>query len=171
LPDADRTPLKDSSDAGISASLKAISAAKWVTLGRLTRELASAADHGFINESWTDDEGVFHINYRHEYPDALWKLVDFLYRNKLIVDFDWMNWKRFGDDPLTNPAETKAVLAQCSIEDAVRLATGIARAERFSDGVLGQALASGLLLAIFERILGWGKPVKCDVVPPARQGR
>ena len=63
------------------------------------------------------------------------------------IPFDWRNWAEV--PRLSTPAAVSAA----SLADAARLVTALLRAERFTDGIIGSALESGILLAAADRIL------------------
>jgi hypothetical protein len=69
--------------------------------------------------------------------------------NGWVYPFDWMAWaagpegRRLIEDP--------SLVATASADDLARLLTTIIRGERFSDGEIAGALASGHLLAIVRR--------------------
>lgn len=138
--------VTDSSDRGISAALNALSDAAWEELRTIAGRLEEA-----------------------DRRQAGWELVRFLYAEKLMVVFDWMHWQRFGQDPTQDPDDTIGSLRTASAEDALRLACGIARAERFSEGCIDAMADSGVLLAIMRRLLKWRVPV--DDSEPSRARR
>jgi Family of unknown function (DUF6508) len=61
--------------------------------------------------------------------------------------YDWRSWPG-----VTRPS-TPADVAAAPLADVARLVTAILRGERFTDGVIGAALESGVLLAAADRIL------------------
>ena len=63
------------------------------------------------------------------------------------IPFDWRSWSEV--PRLSTPAAVSAA----SLADAARLVTAILRAERFTGGIIGSALESGILLAAADRIL------------------
>jgi hypothetical protein len=61
--------------------------------------------------------------------------------------YDWRRW------PGVTRLSTPAAVAGAPLADVARLVTAILRGERFTDGVIGAALESGVLLAAADRIL------------------
>jgi hypothetical protein len=154
-----RTPVPDSSDAGIASALNALSEAQWDTLVSLTEEVAQIGpDHAFEEDEARRIPGDC-INPHYKLPTFVGETLQFLHEANLMPDFDWTDWKKFGDDPLRDPAATMVALTRYSAEDAVRLATALARTELVNDGVLGEALLSGVFLEVLARFLRWREPV------------
>lgn len=83
--------------------------------------------------------------------DAVRAARDWLDRHRLVTPLaDWTSsWyepRRFPDAPSVE---------EMSAGDAVRLATSIVRADRFSEGTIAGALDSGVLPAVLVRLRRW----------------
>jgi Family of unknown function (DUF6508) len=85
-----------------------------------------------------------------------------VFTHALVIDFNWMEWGRFGKGSKFAVEKTVKALPKASTEDALRLMTSLLRAERFSDGVWEHALESGLFAAILLRLLTWNEPTGID---------
>ena len=82
------------------------------------------------------------------YPPVVDRFERALYATGWIVPFDWPRWaagpgRRFLDDP--------ARVAHAGPADLARILTTVIRSERFGDGVIGEAFASGLIDAVLRR--------------------
>jgi len=82
------------------------------------------------------------------------------YDHGLVIDFNWMDWGRFGKGSKFSAEKTVKALPKTSAEDALRLMTALIRAERISDGVWDHALVSGLFAAVLDRLLRWQMPTQ-----------
>jgi hypothetical protein len=65
-----------------------------------------------------------------------------------VQPFDWMSWLR---TPRGQELSRPDAVAGASAEELQHLLTAIVRSDRFSEGSLGGAYESGLLLAILRR--------------------
>jgi len=65
------------------------------------------------------------------------------------MDFNWGEWK--DTDEAKGLINDRDVLSQATEEQLVKLSTTLMRADRFTDGTLANAYASGLLAAIVRR--------------------
>jgi Family of unknown function (DUF6508) len=65
------------------------------------------------------------------------------------MDFNWGEWK--DTDEAKGLLNDRDVLARATEEQLVKLSTTLMRADRFTDGALANAYASGLLAAMVRR--------------------
>jgi hypothetical protein len=78
------------------------------------------------------------------------QFIDLCYRDQWVKqDFDWPAWKE--TEEATALRDRPEVLAQASADELASLLTVLVRQERFVEGSLGAAFASGLLLRIVDR--------------------
>jgi hypothetical protein len=66
-----------------------------------------------------------------------------------IVPFNWPAWEGMAR------YRGSTALDAAPVADAVRMATAIIRAERFSEGGIGETLADGTLFAVVRRLRRW----------------
>ncbi len=83
------------------------------------------------------------------YSDATERLLRAIYDLGAIVPFNWPGWE--GIDKYRGGTGLDAA----PMADAVRLATAILRADRFSEGTIGATLDDGTLLAALHRLRRW----------------
>lgn len=116
-------------------------------LGRHAEVLAAP---GFSFGAWvrppTDTDGVSHLGWYEPSAAAEAFLAD---ARGWIVPFDWPAWAASpeGQALLGHPE----AVASASADDLRRLLTTYVRSERFGDGTLEHAFASGMLTAIARR--------------------
>src|SRR5215211_8196907 len=65
------------------------------------------------------------------------------------MGFDWRSW--MGTDEAKGVINDRDVLAQATPDQLLKLCTALLRSDRFTDGSLAGANASGLLIAIVRR--------------------
>jgi hypothetical protein len=104
--------------------------------------------------SWTDAEGVIHMPWYRLSPQAEAFLAE-VGAAGWIAPFDWMTW--IGSAEGKALSSSPAAVAIASADDLGRLLTMYVRSERFGDGSLEAAYASGMLTAIARRAgeLAW----------------
>jgi hypothetical protein len=81
-------------------------------------------------------------------PDAA-RFHKVLYEYGFIRNFDWIAWAQ--TDECKVMRAVPSALDNVSEDQLARLLTGLARAERFSEGVMDEAFSSGLLTRIVAR--------------------
>jgi hypothetical protein len=119
-------------------------------LRRLARHLPAFEAPGFRFGSWVPsterDDGVTELGWYEPGPEAEAFLADARAR---IIPFDWPEWASGpeGQALLGHPA----AVASASADDLRKLLTVHVRSERFGDGTLEAAFASGMLSAIVRR--------------------
>jgi hypothetical protein len=67
----------------------------------------------------------------------------------MVMGFDWMTWLRTPEG--VTLSSTPAAIARASSPDLARLVTAIVRGDRFAEGNLAGAIASGIVTAICRR--------------------
>jgi hypothetical protein len=119
-------------------------------LRRIARHLAIFESPGFRFGSWVRsrrrDDGVLVMGWYEPGPEAEAFLGD---ARAMITAFDWPAWAS-GPDGRALLGHPDAV-ASASADDLRRLLTVYVRSERFGDGTLEAAFASGMLTAIIRR--------------------
>jgi hypothetical protein len=139
------------SDEEIVAELRPAGSAEVAALRAAVAEVRRAAASGPL-ATWPrpagdgSPENPLHMPCPVYHPSVL-GLTSALVAVNACPKFDWRNWA--GVPRLSTPA----AVAAAPLADAARLVTAILRAERFTDGVIGQSLESGVLLAAADRIL------------------
>jgi O-acetyl-ADP-ribose deacetylase len=71
-----------------------------------------------------------------------------LYRENLVIDFDWVAWKDEAAKYLENPSQIESA----DLETLQKLITTHVRADRFNSGHLAQMVENGQILAILKRL-------------------
>ena len=119
-------------------------------LRRLARHLGAFEAPGFVFGEWepsrTRDDGVIVLGWFKPGPEAEAFLSDV---GGWITPFDWSAWAS-GPEGQSLLGHPEAV-ASATADDLRRLLTVYVRAERFGDGTLAAAFASGMLTAIVRR--------------------
>jgi hypothetical protein len=119
-------------------------------LRRLARHRTAFEAPGFTFGSWVParerDDGVIEMGWYEPSPEADAFLAD---ARAKITPFDWPAWAA-GPDGQALLGHPEAV-ASASADDLRRLLTVYVRSERFGDGTLEAAFASGMLTAIIRR--------------------
>ena len=139
------------SDEEIVAGLRSARPAEAAALRAALAGVRRAAASGPL-ETWPrpagdgSPENPRHMPYPVYHPSVL-DLTSALVAVNACPVFDWRNW------PGVPRLSTPAAVAAAPLADVARLVTAILRAERFTDGVIGQTLESGVLLAAADRIL------------------
>lgn len=119
-------------------------------LRRLARHLPAFESPGFRFGSWVPswqrDDGVTVVGWYEPGPEAEAFLAD---ARALMTPFDWPAWASGPDGQrlLGHPEE----VASASADELSKLLTVYVRSERFGDGTLEAAFASGMLTAIIRR--------------------
>jgi hypothetical protein len=119
-------------------------------LRRLARHLSAFEAPGFSFGSWMParkrDDGVIVMGWYEPGPEADAFLAD---ARALITPFDWPAWASAseGQSLLGHPE----AVGSASADDLRKLLTVYVRSERFGDGTLEAAFASGMLTAIIRR--------------------
>lgn len=83
------------------------------------------------------------------YSEPVERLLAALRGLGAVVPFNWSAW-----DGITRYRGATALDA-APVADAVRMTTAIVRAERFSDGGIGETLVDGTLFAVVRRLRRW----------------
>jgi len=146
----------DPTDAEIEDLLRHASDERWAALSAALDEVEQEAEHttwgGGQQVGTTVVDGVegpvIEMPYA-IYSDATERLLHSLHDLGVLVPFNWPGWEgiekyRGGTGLNTAP-----------VADAVRLATAIIRADRFSEGTIGATLDDGTLLAALRRLRQW----------------
>jgi hypothetical protein len=119
-------------------------------LRRLARHLPTFEAEGFRFGSWVPsterDDGVIVMGWYEPGPEAEEFLAD---ARAMITPFDWPAWAS-GPEGQALLGHPEAV-ASASADDLRKLLTVYVRSERFGDGTLEAAFASGMLTAIIRR--------------------
>jgi len=140
-------PITDHSDAGLSKALNGLSESAW---GDLTGMISRFSGTYSPNDSSLSEHATGTIR----------DFVQRWYDHGLVIDFNWLDWGRFGKGSKFSPEKAVKSVQGASAEDALRLMTALIRGERFSDGAWDRALTSGLFVAILHRLLQWRKPTR-----------
>jgi Family of unknown function (DUF6508) len=121
-------------------------------LRRLAAWADRFADPDFKLGSWIParrgDDGVIQVGW-YEISDSGQQFVSEMYELGWVHPFDWMRWLGTADGRRLSGGA--ASIATASVAQLGKLLTAIIRGERFSDGELEGAFASGVLLAITRR--------------------
>jgi hypothetical protein len=116
------------------------------------RHLATFEGPGFSFGSWeparTGEDGVTVLGWHEPSPEAQ-AFLDDVRAGGWVAPFDWPTWAS-GPEGRALLGHPEAV-ARASADDLRRLLTTYVRAERFGDGTLESAFASGMLVAIMRR--------------------
>lgn len=119
-------------------------------LRRLAQHLPAFESPGFRFGSWVPswerDDGVIVMGWYEPAPEAEAFLAD---ARAMITPFDWPAWAS-GPEGQALLGHPEAV-ASASADDLRKLLTVYVRSERFGDGTLEAAFASGMLTAIIRR--------------------
>lgn len=150
------TDEADPTDADIEALLRRAPADTWVALWSAVDELEREDEHMTwgggqqIDTTIVDrvERPVLQMPYA-IYSSAAEHLVQALYEVGAVVPFNWPDW----DGAKTYRGRT--ALDAAPVADAVRMATAIIRADRFSDGTIGATLQDGTLLGALRRLRRW----------------
>lgn len=84
-----------------------------------------------------------------EADPAVGAFVEALYREQLILPFDWGAWSGEARRYLEGG---EAALADADLETVRKLLTGLVRAERFTAGALAAAFQAGQVVALLRRL-------------------
>ncbi|HSH60999.1 MAG TPA: DUF6508 domain-containing protein [Acidimicrobiales bacterium] len=150
------TDEHDPTDADIEALMRRAPADAWAALWSAVDELEHEDEHmtwgGGQQVDTTIVDGVerpvIQMPYA-IYSTASERVVRSLYEVGAVVPFNWPDWD--------GVKKYRGVLALDSapVADAVRMATAIVRADRFSEGTIGAMLEDGTLLAALRRLRRW----------------
>jgi hypothetical protein len=151
-----RSGERDRSDHEIEALLLPASRDRWDALWEAVDELEQETQHvrrgGGVQVDTTVVDGVerpvIQMPYA-IYSDATQLVIRGLDEVGAIVPFDWPHWDgidhyKGGDGLVSAP-----------VADAVRMATAIIRADRFSEGTIAANLENGTLFAVLQRMRRW----------------
>ncbi len=94
-----------------------------------------------------------------DYDERVTQLADDLYAVNAVAQFDWSEW----DGCTRYPGGLG--LAEAHVSESVRLTTRILRGDRFSEGMLNEALGDGSLAAAVSRMLVWRRSLGGSSVP------
>lgn len=83
------------------------------------------------------------------YSDATRRMLHALYDLDILVPFRWPGWEGI------ETYRGGRGLGTAPVADAVRLASAIVQADRFSEGTIGATLDDGTLLAALHRLRQW----------------
>lgn len=150
------TDERDPTDAEIEALLHGASAEAWAALWSAVDELDGEAEHTTwgggdqIDTTVVDgvERPVVQMPYA-IYSGATERVIKGMYEAGVIVPFNWPEWD--GIQKYRDPVALEAA----PVADAVRMATAIVRADRFSEGTIGATLEDGTLLAALRRLRQW----------------
>jgi hypothetical protein len=148
--------VTDPTDEDIERILRSADRERW-------RNLAAAADALAADTEATQWEGGQQIGTTGEpgaeqpvlrmpypiYSRAVDGIADALRGIGAVVPFNWPDWD--GIERYRNGRRLEAA----PVADAVRMATVIIRAERFSDGTIGEMVENGTLPAVVARLRRW----------------
>ncbi|WP_347239421.1 O-acetyl-ADP-ribose deacetylase [Phormidium sp. FACHB-1136] len=82
------------------------------------------------------------------YSPEFTQFIQALYRENLVIDFNWVAWKDEANRYFENPTE----LESADLETLQKLITTHVRADRFNSGHLAQMVENGQILAILKRL-------------------
>jgi hypothetical protein len=147
---------RDPSDAEIEDILRRASAAQWAELAAAADGLAQETEYmtwgGGEQVDTTVIDGVerpvLQMPYA-IYSEPVERLLTALGGLGAVVPFNWSAWD--GIVRFRGPT----ALDGAPVADAVRMTTAIIRAERFSEGGIGETLADGTLFAVARRLRRW----------------
>jgi hypothetical protein len=107
---------------------------------------------GFNPGEWrggdADADGVIHMPW-FEYSEGLAAWPGPCAESLIVVGFDWMTWLQTAEG--ASLAGDVGAIARASSTDLARLVTAIRRGDRFVEGNIAGAFASGVLAAISRR--------------------
>ena len=136
-------------DEEIAAALATKPAERWQRLFDLADGLSPEKQEVRWDGGGTNEEGVITLSHP-VYSETVHAIVESLYELGVIVSFNWPEWHQ------TSTLFPDATgLMEAPVADAARLATTVVRGERFGDGAIQQAIESGALLAILNRLRRW----------------
>ena len=79
------------------------------------------------------------------------RFLEVAYRDDWVrPDFDWMAWEETPE--AVRLRDDRGALQQATVLDLARFLTVVIRSERFDEGALAEALESGLVTAVLQRI-------------------
>ncbi len=146
----------DLPDGDIEAGLRAAPvdawAALWAALDDLERENEHMTWGGGQQVDTTVVDGVERPVTQMPYglySGATQRVVQALYEVGAVVPFNWPDWG--GVEKYRGPT----ALDVAPVADAVRMATAIVRADRFSEGTIGATLEDGTFPAALRRLRRW----------------
>jgi O-acetyl-ADP-ribose deacetylase len=84
----------------------------------------------------------------YSYSAEVNQFVAALYKEELIVEFNWMDWGQEGEQFIKHPERLQTV----GLETIQKLLTAHVRADRFCSGHLAHVIQSGHILAILQRL-------------------
>lgn len=150
------TDERDPTDADIEGLLRRAPAYAWATLWSAVDDLQHEDEHmtwkGGEQVGTTVIDGVerpvIQMPYA-IYSRATERVVQALYEVGAVVPFNWSHWDG------VKKYRGAIALEVAPVADAVRMATAIVRADRFSEGTLGATLEDGTLFAALRRLRRW----------------
>ena len=120
---------------------------EWQPLLDLIPEIEGRSGFGEVIPGRDIGEGVTTLPYM-AYDEIIGRFTALCYEIPVMVNFDWGAWKE-GEKILRDPGFDYDLL---DIPDKCRLITAIIRADRFSEGYLGWAFESGVVLRLLKSI-------------------
>lgn len=82
------------------------------------------------------------------YADEVQRFVLALYEEGIVYDFDWQGWRETAITYLSN----RSLLETADLETICKLVTTIARAEKNTNGVLGEMISKGVITDLLKRL-------------------
>jgi O-acetyl-ADP-ribose deacetylase len=82
------------------------------------------------------------------YAPEFTQFIQELYRENLVIDFNWVTWKDEAAEYLENPSQIESA----DLETLQKLITTHVRADRFNGGHLAQMVENGQILLILKRL-------------------
>jgi hypothetical protein len=99
----------------------------------------------FRSGQWIEPEGQFlYFSFSPEVDE----FIKMLYRQNIIVPFDWTSWREEAERYQTNPQ----ALETADLLTLRKLLTVHVRAERFAEGHLASVFESGHIAAVLHRL-------------------
>jgi hypothetical protein len=127
--------------------INALTREDWKPLLELIPEIEHTAEFGTWSGGTADKDGVIQFPYSVPAP-IVSQFLEVVYAIPIIINFDWSAWeegREMASDETFNFDATDLV-TKC------KLITAIVRNDRFCEGALVSAFASGLILKILKSI-------------------
>lgn len=133
---------------------------------RFLPSFAHVESPGEWHDGGRDAMGAFILG-GFEYPDFVDALMQAAYDHGWVLTDDWFPWQREAESWTTRPEQ-----AQSANSDALaRCLTVYLRREHFADGAFAEAIGSGLVLALLQRMREIAEQIERGSLPVETFGR
>ena len=82
------------------------------------------------------------------YAEEVQRFVLALYEEGIVYDFDWQGWRETAITYLSD----RSLIESADLETICKLVTTIARAEKNTNGILGEMINKGVITDILKRL-------------------